>query len=134
MATWMVQGCRSKIQEIVKEMERLGIDIASITETKKKGSGSEIIGNYLHFYSGVPEEIGAKGGVSLLIHRKWKHNITNWQCIDERIITMNINIYISIVKPLLMRIKSVSYSRIIYLFRLNKVLCTNGPFHCYVLY
>jgi len=22
----------------------------------------------------------------------WKHNITNWQCIDERIITVNVNI------------------------------------------
>ena len=91
MATWNVQGCRGKMQEIIKEMEQLGIDIASITETKKKGFGSEVIGNYLHFYSGVQKENRAKRGVSLLIHKKWKHNITNWQCIDERIITVNIN-------------------------------------------
>jgi exonuclease III len=80
------------MQEIVKEMEQLGIEIASITETKKKGSGSEIVGNYLHFYSGIPKDNRAKRGVALLIHKKWKHVITNWQCTDERIITMNINI------------------------------------------
>ena len=55
------------MQEIIKEMEQLRINIASITETKKKGSGSEVIGNYLYFYSGVPEENSAKRGVSLLI-------------------------------------------------------------------
>jgi len=66
--------------------------IASITETKKNGSGLEVIGNYLHFYSGVPKENRAKRGVSLLNHKKWKHNITNWQCTDERIITVNVNI------------------------------------------
>jgi hypothetical protein len=64
MATWNVQGCRGKI---IKKMEQLGIDIASIMEINKKGSGSEVIGNYLHFCR-------AKRGVSLLIHKKWKHN------------------------------------------------------------
>ena len=91
MATWNVQGYRGKMQEIIKEMEQLRSDIASITETKKKGSGTELIGNYLHFYSGVPKESRGKR-VSLLIHKKWTHNITNWQCSDERIITVNINI------------------------------------------
>ena len=44
------------MQEIIKEMEQLRIEIASITETKKKGSRSELCGNYLHFYSGVPKK------------------------------------------------------------------------------
>ena len=77
MATWNVQGCRGKMQEIIKEMEQLRSDIASIMETKKKGSGLEVCGNYLHFYSGVPKENKAKRGVSSLIHKKWGHNITN---------------------------------------------------------
>jgi hypothetical protein len=78
------------MQGIIKEMQQLGIDIASISETKITGSCSEVIGNYLHLYSGVPKENKAKRGVSLLFHKKWKHNITNWQCIDERSITVNI--------------------------------------------
>ena len=28
----------------------------------------------------------------MLLHRKSRHNITKWQCIDKRIITVNINI------------------------------------------
>jgi hypothetical protein len=56
MVIWNVLGCRGKMQETIKEMEQLGIDTASITETKKIGSGSEVIGNYLHFCSGVPKE------------------------------------------------------------------------------
>jgi hypothetical protein len=66
------------MQEIIKEVEQLRIIIESITETGKKGSQSEVIGNYLHFCSGIPKEKRAKRGVSLLIHKKWKHNITNW--------------------------------------------------------
>ena len=73
-------------------MEQLRIDIASITETKKKGSGSEVCRNYLHFYSGIPKENRAKRGVSLLLHKKWRHSIINWQCTVQRIITVNINI------------------------------------------
>ena len=60
MATWNVQGCRGKMQEIIKEMEQLIINIASITETKKKCSGSEVTGNYLHFYSGVSKKTGRR--------------------------------------------------------------------------
>jgi exonuclease III len=69
MATWNVQGCRGKMQEMIKEMEQLRINIASITETKKKSSGTEVIGNYLYFCSSVPKENRAKRGVSLLIHK-----------------------------------------------------------------
>ena len=37
-------------------MEELKQDITILTETKKKGNGVEILGPYLHFYSGVPKE------------------------------------------------------------------------------
>jgi hypothetical protein len=78
MATWNVQGCRGKMQEIIKEVEQLRINIAAITETENKGSGSEVIGNYFNFCSGVPKENRAKRGISLKKKKKWKHNITNW--------------------------------------------------------
>jgi hypothetical protein len=78
-----VHRCRGKMQAIIKEVELLRIVIASITETKKKVSGSEVVGNYLHFCSCIPKENTAKRGISLLIHKEWKHSITNWQSIDE---------------------------------------------------
>ena len=36
MATWNVQGIRNKEQEVVKEIEKMKIDICVLTETKKK--------------------------------------------------------------------------------------------------
>jgi hypothetical protein len=93
------------MQGIIKEMEQLRIDIASITEIKNIGSGSEVIGNYLHFYSGVPKENRAKKGVSLLIHKKWKHTVTNWQGVDERILSLNMNTEDSVYNNMCLRTK-----------------------------
>jgi len=76
-ATWNVQGCRVKMQEMIKEMEQLRINIASITETKKKGSGPEVIGNNLYFYSDVPKENGEERSL-FTNQQKLKHNIPNW--------------------------------------------------------
>jgi hypothetical protein len=53
----MGQGTRNKKGEIIKCLEELKQDIAILTNTKKKGNGVEILGPYLHFYSGVPKEI-----------------------------------------------------------------------------
>jgi len=49
-----VQGIRNKTGEITKGLEELQDMI--LTEMKKKGNGVEILGPYLHFYSGVPKE------------------------------------------------------------------------------
>ncbi|XP_030759068.1 uncharacterized protein LOC115884584 [Sitophilus oryzae] len=91
--TWNVQGhIRNKREIIIKDLEKLELDIITLTETKKKGSGSEIIGNYLHYYSGVPKDQRAKRGVSVLIKNKFKKNITDWEGIDENIIRLNLKL------------------------------------------
>jgi hypothetical protein len=43
-------------------LEELKQDITILTETKKKGNGVEILGSYLQFYSGVPQEKREKRG------------------------------------------------------------------------
>jgi len=48
-------------------LEELKQDITILTDTKKKGNGVEILGPYLHFYSGDPKEKRAKRGVSILV-------------------------------------------------------------------
>ena len=53
LGTLNVQGIRNKIGEIIKGLEELKLDITILTETKKKGNGVEILGTYLHFYSGI---------------------------------------------------------------------------------
>ena len=48
---------------------------------------------FLHFYSGVSKEKRAKRGISILIKKKYKRNITIWEAIDENIIKLNINLF-----------------------------------------
>ena len=60
------------------------MDVVVLTETKKKGTRSETSGNYMHLFSGVKKYEKAKRGVSILINKKWKGSIKNWEAIDER--------------------------------------------------
>ena len=92
LGTWNVQSIRDKTEEIEKELERLNIDIATLTETKKKGNGVETLNNYVHIFSGVPKESRASRGVSILISKKLKQKITNWAAHNENILSVNMNI------------------------------------------
>lgn len=92
MGTWNVQGIRTKQAEVINAIKKMDIDIVALTETKKKGFGTEEIDEYIHLFSGVPKEERAKRGVSLLIKKKYKKLLTNFEAINERIIKVNINI------------------------------------------
>jgi exonuclease III len=78
--------------EIFRELERLKIDIAALTETKRKGKGIEEEKNYVRVYSGVSKDQRAKGGVSILINKKYKKCIKEWQYIDERIVQVQMRL------------------------------------------
>ena len=77
IGTWNVQGISTKRIEVFRELERLKIDIAALTETKRKGNGIEEERNYIQIYSGVNKDQRAKCGVSLLIKKKYKKCIKN---------------------------------------------------------
>lgn len=72
-------------------MENLELDVMVLTETKTKGTGIEETGNYLHIFSGVKMNKRASKGVSILIHKKYKNKISNWEGVSERIVTLNFN-------------------------------------------
>lgn len=91
-STWNVQGWTNKINEVVYELHKSDITLAVITETKKKGKGSENLGHFDHFYSGVPKDKRAQQGVSILISKKLRKYITSWDPISERIIKMNLTL------------------------------------------
>jgi exonuclease III len=78
--------------EIFRELERLKIDIAALTETKRKGTGIEEDKNYIQIYSGVSKYQRATGGVSILINKKYKKCINEWQYIDERIVKVQMRL------------------------------------------
>ena len=63
LGTLNVQGIRNKTGEIIKGLEELKQDIMISTETKEKGNGVEILGPYLHLYSGVSKEKRTKRGI-----------------------------------------------------------------------
>jgi hypothetical protein len=54
--TWNVRGLSEKMNEVINGPITYKIDIAAITETNKEGKGSENVGKYDHFYSGVPKD------------------------------------------------------------------------------
>jgi hypothetical protein len=88
LGTLNVQGIRNKTGEIIKGWEELKQDIMILTETKKKGNGVEILGPYLHFYSGVPKKKRAKRGVSILVKKSYKRYITTWEAVNENMIKL----------------------------------------------
>jgi exonuclease III len=83
---WNVQGLSNKTDTIPLELEKYNLDIIVLSETKKKGCGEEVLGNYLHLLSGVDKWSRARAGVSVLIHRKWKSKTRNWRFVGERIL------------------------------------------------
>jgi hypothetical protein len=66
------------------------MDVIGLTETKRKGTGTEIAGGYVHLFRGVPKNRRAERGVSILIKKKFIKWITNWEAVNENIITANI--------------------------------------------
>lgn len=93
IGTWNVQGIKEKIVEVSRELNSLKMDVTVLTETKKKGTGSELLDNFIHIFSGVAKDQRAKRGVSVLINKKHKHKITDFEAINENIIRVNMNIY-----------------------------------------
>ena len=69
------------------------MDVVVLTETKKKGKGSETLGNYIHVLSGVKKYEWAKRGVSIVINKEWKGSIKNWEAIDGRILKLDMIIW-----------------------------------------
>ena len=63
------------------------MDITILFETKKKGKGSKMLDNYIHFWSGVEKSQRDQAGISILINKQLQKYINNYKTISERIIT-----------------------------------------------
>ena len=78
--------------ELVDEFEKSGVDVLAITETKNKGKGIiKLNNNHILIYSGVENEERARAGVGCIIHSKMKKAIREWECINERIMTIKLD-------------------------------------------
>jgi exonuclease III len=83
VATWNVRGTAEKTEELQTELLKRKIDIAIITEKKKKNKGSKDIGNYVMIYCGVPANQWASSGVAIAIRKDWKHKIQDYTWISD---------------------------------------------------
>ena len=79
--TWNVQVISTKWIEV-------------FTETKRNGNGIEEEKSYIQIYSGVSKDQRARCGVSLLIKKKYKKCIKEWQCVytDERLVQVQMRL------------------------------------------
>lgn len=93
IACWNVTSLTNKDQELILEMERHNIDICALSETKKKGKGNDIYGNYIVIYSGKNKEERASSGVGIIVHQKHQNKIVNASYVNDRIlhVTMTLN-------------------------------------------
>ena len=81
------------MEEIKREIDEMKMDVLVLTERKRKGTRSEILGNYIHLSSGAKKYERAKRGVSVLINKKWNVSIKNWVSIGEGILKLDMNIW-----------------------------------------
>jgi hypothetical protein len=82
---------RGQMEEITSELGKLKMDVIGLTETKRKVTGTEIVRDHVHLYSGVSKDRTAERGVLILINRKCKKGITNWEAVNENTVTVNIS-------------------------------------------
>lgn len=68
------------------------MDILILTETWKKGIGSEYLNVYSHLYSGVETNNRAKAGVSLLIENRPTRNIKDRNAVNDRMLQVELNL------------------------------------------
>lgn len=79
--------------ELQKELKDMKVDIAVITETKKKLKGSKELEDYIMLYSGVPGNKRASSGVAVLLRKEWKTRIHSYNFINDRIINVRIKVH-----------------------------------------
>lgn len=82
---WNLKGITGKMNEIIKENKKMYKDIITLTETKRNGNVTEIKDEYLHVVNGAPKSDRTRG-VFIIIHKRHKQKITNFQAIEENLI------------------------------------------------
>lgn len=90
IGTWNIRSIAGKEDELIEEFKQANLEILAITETKKKGLGEMTLKGHEIIYSGVDLKNRAEGGVGCVISPKYKDKLTEWEGINERILTCTI--------------------------------------------
>ena len=81
----MFKALEEKWKKKTSELGKLKMDVIGLTETKRKGIGTEIVRDYVHLYRGVSK--GRKRSLHFNEKKKFKTGITNWEAVNENIIS-----------------------------------------------
>lgn len=82
----------TKDEEIEYVLKERKIDVAVITETKKKGSGTEELRDFVRIYGGVPKAGRARSGTMILVGKAHKDKISSYRIWTDRIVEATVNI------------------------------------------
>lgn len=93
-----IQDIRTKETEVFMELKAHNIEVAVLSETKKKGNEIDIKGNYIHFSKGVQKEKTAKAGVSIAVNKGRMKQVKEQRAINERLITLDIKFSTNTIK------------------------------------
>ena len=76
IGAWNDQGFFNVISSLEQQ-----VDIAFLSETKRKDQGNKDINNYVHFLSGVNRGKRAKAWISILIRKQLMKQVTDYEYI-----------------------------------------------------
>ncbi|XP_022191946.2 craniofacial development protein 2-like [Nilaparvata lugens] len=89
--TWNVTSIAGKECEVVEEMEKYGLKLMGISETKKKGCGEMALDKgYTFLYSGVEMKARAKEGVGIILSDECQRKMVSWTAVNSRIISADL--------------------------------------------
>ncbi|XP_023312211.1 craniofacial development protein 2-like [Anoplophora glabripennis] len=92
IGTWNIRSINGKENELMQEFQNAGLDILTVSETKKKNKGvMELENGHLLIYSGVENNKRTAAGVGCIIHQKLVQSVSKWEAHTERILTVEIN-------------------------------------------
>ena len=91
-ATWNVRSLALKEFELLNRLRERSINMAVITEIKKKLKGTRDIDDFVMIYSGVSQNNRAVCGVAVLLDKKSKRKIVSYTFVSERIIILRLKI------------------------------------------
>ncbi|XP_077301158.1 uncharacterized protein LOC143921680 [Arctopsyche grandis] len=91
MGTWNVRTLNEagKLQNVLKEMSRLKLQILGVCESRWLGSDKFTQGNYSIFHSGS-EDTQHKNGVAVIMEKKNSESVSNFIPISERVMLLQI--------------------------------------------
>lgn len=88
--TWNIQGWQTKCPQVLDEVKRFKLDTGVLTETKRKGEGTEETPEFVHYYCEITKKQRSKAGESILVNKQLSRNIKSWKLLNKRIIQLDI--------------------------------------------